>query len=89
MADRVSTFLGGSPLSVLVRLLVISLLVGILLSWFDVRPYEIVAWGREFVQWAWYSVFGSLNRVIDYVLLGAAVVVPIFIVSRLLKTGRG
>ncbi|WP_061934358.1 DUF6460 domain-containing protein [Aureimonas sp. AU22] len=89
MADRVTTFLGGSPLAVIVRLLVISLLVGILLSWFDIRPYEIVDWIKDFVQWAWVSVFGSLNRVIDYVLLGAAVVVPVFIVSRLLKTGRG
>ncbi|WP_279481787.1 DUF6460 domain-containing protein [Aureimonas sp. SK2] len=89
MADRVSTFLGGSPLAVLVRLLVISLLVGILLSWFDIRPYELVEWAKDFVQWMWVSVFGSLNRVIDYVLLGAAVVVPIFLVSRLLKTGRG
>ncbi|RIY03280.1 hypothetical protein D3218_00450 [Aureimonas flava] len=89
MSDRVTTFLGGSPLAVLVRLLVISLLVGILLSWFDVRPYEIVDWASDFVRWAWRSVFGSLNRVVDYVLLGAAVVVPVFIVSRLLKTGRG
>ncbi|WP_182084792.1 DUF6460 domain-containing protein [Aureimonas sp. ME7] len=88
MADRVTSFLGGSPLSVVVRLLVISLLVGILLSWFDLRPYDLIDWSVDFVRWAWVSVFGSLNRAVEYVLLGAAIVVPVFLISRLMKSSR-
>jgi hypothetical protein len=89
MSGRVTSFLGGSPLSVIVRLAVISLLVGVLLSWLDIRPYEIVDWITGLFEWAWYSVFGSLNRAVDYFLLGAVIVVPIFLLSRLMKSSRG
>ena len=89
MSGRLTSFLGGSPLSVIVRLLVISLLVGVVLSWLDLRPMEIVDGFVDLFRWAWYSVFGSLNRAVDYVLMGAAIVVPIFLLSRLFKTKRG
>ena len=89
MSGRVTSFLGGSPLSVIVRLAVISLLVGVLLSWLDIRPYEIVDWITGLFEWAWYSLFGSLNRALDYFILGAVIVVPIFFLSRLLKSSRG
>ena len=89
MSGSVTRFLGGSPLSVAVRLLVISLLVGFLLSWLDIRPTDVLYAVEDFVRWAWNSVFGSLGRVIDYVLLGAAIVVPIFLLSRLFRAGRG
>ncbi|WP_156418411.1 DUF6460 domain-containing protein [Aureimonas sp. D3] len=86
MSGRMTSFLGGSPLSVAVRLLVISLLVGVVLSWLDLRPTELFNHLVYLVESAWLSVFGSLNRTIDYVLMGAAIVVPIFLISRFLKT---
>ncbi len=89
MSGSVTRFLGGSPLSVALRLLIISLLVGVLLSWLDIRPLDIVDGFEDLFRWAWGSVFGSLDRAFDYVLLGAAIVVPVFLLSRLLKAGRG
>jgi len=89
MSGRVSSFLGGSPLSVAVRLVVISLLVGVLLSWLDIRPIELLDGAVNLVRWAWFSIFGSLNRALDYFILGAVIVVPIFFLSRLLKSSRG
>ncbi|KTQ97761.1 hypothetical protein NS226_03720 [Aureimonas ureilytica] len=86
MSGRMTSFLGGSPLSVLVRLLVISLLVGVVLSWLDLRPTELFNHLVYLLESAWLSVFGSLNRTIDYVLMGAAIVVPIFLISRFIKT---
>ncbi|WP_062231428.1 DUF6460 domain-containing protein [Aureimonas sp. N4] len=86
MSGRMTSFLGGSPLSVAVRLLVISLLVGVVLSWLDLRPTELFNHLVYLVESAWLSVFGSLNRTIDYVLMGAAIVVPIFLISRFIKT---
>ena len=35
-------FLGGSPVRVFLRLLVLSLLVGALLMWLEIRPYDII-----------------------------------------------
>ncbi|KTR03575.1 hypothetical protein NS365_18010 [Aureimonas ureilytica] len=86
MSGRMTSFLGGSPLSVAVRLLVISLLVGVVLSWLDLRPTELFNHLVYLLESAWLSVFGSLNRTIDYVLMGAAIVVPIFLISRFIKT---
>lgn len=88
MVDRVSNFLGGSPLGVLVRLVLISLIVGFVLSWLGWSPREILFWIEDFFRWAWVSLFGSLDRAVDYFLLGAAIVFPLFIVSRLLKSVR-
>ncbi|KAA0970925.1 integrase [Aureimonas fodinaquatilis] len=88
MSDSVSNFLGGSPLSIIIRLVILSLLVGILLSWLDLSPLDLVDWVVNFVQYLWVSVFGSLNRAVNYFLIGAMVVVPIFLLSRLSRMGK-
>jgi hypothetical protein len=88
MADRVSSFLGGSPLSVIVKLVLLSIAVGLVLSWLDWSPREILYGITDFFRWIWYSLFGSLDRALDYFILGAVIVVPLFIISRLLKIGR-
>ena len=88
MVDRVSNFLGGSPVGVLVRLILISLIVGFVLPWLDWSPRDILFRLEDLLVWAWHSLFGSMNRAVDYFLLGAAIVFPLFLISRLLKSGR-
>ena len=61
MPGSVSNFLGGSPLSVIVRLAILSLLVGILMSWFDIRPVEVVDWVVDFGRYLWNSVFVTVT----------------------------
>ncbi|MEC5325191.1 DUF6460 domain-containing protein [Aurantimonas sp. A3-2-R12] len=88
MSERVNSFLGGSPLGVIVKLVLLSIVVGVILSWLSWSPANVVDWVVDLFQWLWGSVFGSLERAIDYFILGAAIVVPIFILSRLLTIGR-
>ncbi|MEC5291871.1 DUF6460 domain-containing protein [Aurantimonas sp. C2-6-R+9] len=88
MSERVNSFLGGSPLGVIVKLVLLSIVVGVILSWLQWSPANVVDWVVDLFQWLWGSVFGSLERAIDYFILGAAIVVPIFIISRLLTLGR-
>ena len=88
MAGRIDSFLGGSPIGVAIRLIVLSLLVGVLLSWLDWSPQDVYDWFADLFRWAWYNLFGSFRRATDYILLGAAIVIPLFILSRLLKVGR-
>ncbi|WP_206453180.1 DUF6460 domain-containing protein [Aurantimonas marina] len=88
MSERVNRFLGGSPLGVIVKLVLLSIVVGVILSWLSWSPADIVDWVVSLVDWLWVSVFGSLERAVDYFILGAAIVVPIFIISRLLTIGR-
>lgn len=88
MSDRVTRFLGGSPVSVAIRLALLSIVVGLVLSWLDWSPREILAWMTDFFRWIWDQLFGSLDRALDYFILGAVIVIPLFLLSRLLKIGR-
>lgn len=78
--SAISRFLGGSPVAVLVKLAVVSLLVGWLLHWLDWTPGEVWRWAQGLALGAW----ASLGDFAEYILLGAAVVVPVFLVMRLL-----
>ena len=88
MSERVNRFLGGSPLSVLVKLVLLSIVVGVVLSWLSWSPMEIVDWVILFFERLWTGIFGSLDRAVDYFMLGAVIVVPLFLLSRLMKSGR-
>lgn len=78
-------FLGDSPLRVAIKLLVISFLVGVVMSTFGWSPYEVIAWARDTVLRAWNMGFATVDRFVDYMLLGAAIVIPVFIILRLLS----
>jgi hypothetical protein len=82
-------FMGGSPAQVLLRLVVISLIVGIVLSALGISPYDIIETAQQFIRRIWNMGFGAIEWVWRYFLLGAVIVVPIWIVIRLLNLGKG
>jgi hypothetical protein len=81
-------FLGGSPLSILVKLIFLSLLVGAALAFLNVTPFDLV----NRLMRAFRSIFGlSFEAVRDigrWILYGAMIVVPIWLVVRLFRTAR-
>jgi len=81
-------FLGDSPLRVLIKLIVLSFLVGIVMSAFGWTPADIFYGIRDAVLRVWYMGFDAVDRFIGYFLLGAAVVVPVFLLIRLLNYRR-
>lgn len=88
MAGGISRFLGGSPLRVVIRLVILSIVVGFLLSWTGLYPRDIFNWFVDLGHWIYDQGFIFFADAIDYLLLGAAIVVPIFLLSRLLRSGR-
>lgn len=86
---RVSRFLGGSPGRVFVQLLLLSLVVGVVLAAIGMSPLDIVDWAVRTVQRIVDMGFGAVERVGQYLLLGAVVVIPIWLVLRILAAGRG
>ena len=89
MADnQISRFLGGAPLAVFFRLLLISLIVGAVLMWLDIRPAEIIYGVQRLIQRLWDLGFGAIHVVIEYVVAGAVIVVPIWFILRLLNSNR-
>ena len=78
-------FLGGSPGSVFLRLFFVSLIVGALFMWLDIRPADILRGITDLIDRISRLGFDAIREIIDYVLVGAAVVVPIWLVLRLLN----
>jgi hypothetical protein len=81
-------FLGGSPGSVVFRLLVISLIVGAAMVFFNLTPKDLIESVRHLVESVLGSGIESLRSLLLYILYGAMVVVPIFLVVRILKALR-
>ena len=81
-------FLGDSPLRVLIKLAVISFLVGVVMHAFGWSPFDVLEGIRDFFLDLWDMGFAALERFVGYFLLGAAVVVPAFILIRLLSYRR-
>ena len=86
--NGLTRFLGGSPAAVLVRLLLMSLVVGALLVWLDIRPYEIFRAFERFFQRIWLMGFDAVRELAAYVVAGALIVVPVWLVLRLMNMRR-
>jgi Family of unknown function (DUF6460) len=84
----IARFVGGSPMAVLLRLIVVSFVVGLMLEAFGLDPMRLI---EEAMRAARHIVEYGLTdvRQIGRVLLtGALVVVPVWLVLRLLDAGR-
>ena len=81
--STVERFLGGSPIAVALRLVLLSLVVGALMMWLDIRPQDIVLGFERFLRRIWSLGFEAVREMGDYLLAGAIVVVPVWFVLRL------
>ena len=86
--DSLSRFLGGSPLAVAFRLILLSILVGVVLAAVGFDPWNIVNSIRLLLQRIWDLGFDAINGLWRYFLLGAVIVIPVFVLSRLFSTPR-
>ena len=82
-------FFGGPPLSVIFRLALLSILIGVILQALGLDPWNIIDSLRRLVLHVWDMGFDAVRWLWRYLLLGAAVVVPIWLVVRLLRVARG
>ena len=88
-SDGLHRFIGGSPLAVAFRLILLSILVGVVLAAIGFDPWNIVNSIRMLFQRLWDLGFDAINGLWRYFLLGAVIVVPIWLLSRLFGTPRG
>lgn len=81
--SALTRFLGDTPLKVFLKLLVVSFLVGIVMSAFGWSPLDVLYGIRNFFIDLWNLGFHAVDRFVGYILLGAAIVIPAFILLRL------
>lgn len=86
--SALSRFLGDSPLRVAVKLLVLSFIVGIVMAAFGWTPWSVVDGLRDAVLRVWNMGFTALDRFFGYILLGAVIVIPAFLILRIVNYRR-
>jgi len=87
--DGFYRFLGGSPVAVAFRLILLSILVGVVLAAIGFDPWNIVNSIRLLIRRIWDLGFDAINGLWRYFLLGAVIVIPIWLLSRLFGAPRG
>jgi hypothetical protein len=85
----VTRIFGGSPLGVLARLVLVSVLVGVVLSALGLDPFDIVRSIERLIRNIWNMGFDAVRWLWRYFLLGAVIVIPIWIIVRLINAPRG
>ena len=78
-------FFGGNPALVLLRLTLLSLIVGVVLAALGFSPYEIIDSIARLVERIYDLGFEAVEKAARYFLLGAVIVFPIWLVVRLFK----
>jgi hypothetical protein len=89
MSNGLTRFLGGSLLSVLFKLVLLSILFGVVLSALGLDPWNIVASVRRLLQNIWDMGFDAVRWLWQYFLLGAVLVIPIWLILRLIRAPKG
>ncbi|HUO53634.1 MAG TPA: DUF6460 domain-containing protein [Rhodoblastus sp.] len=77
-------FLGGKPSAVAARLVFLSLIVGFFLVWLDIRPMDVLVSLRHIAERFWNMGFEAVRDIAEYLAAGAAIVIPVWLVLRLL-----
>jgi hypothetical protein len=78
-----SRILGGSPGSVLLKLIFMSILVGAALSLFGLTPPDLLQGMRALIDGIMDLGFGAVREVLRYFVYGAVIVVPVWLLMRL------
>ncbi len=80
--------LGDTLGRTIIKLLVVSILVGMVMSVFNIAPFDVLYGIRDFFVRLWESGWAALGRFGDWLILGASIVIPVFIIIRLLNYRR-
>ena len=81
--NTIVRFLGDTPARVGIKLIVLSVIAGIVMSAVGWTPRTIYDGIVRFFQRLWDLGFDAIYSSIEYLLLGAAIVVPAFLIIRL------
>ena len=87
--NQVARWTGGSPLGVLARLVLVSILVGVILSALGLDPFDIIHSIERLIRSIWNMGFDAFRWLWRYFLLGAVIVIPIRLIMRLVNAPRG
>ena len=86
--NPLTRFFGGPPLSVIFRLVLLSVLIGVILKVLGLDPFNILRSIDDLVRAIWNMGFDAVLWLWRYFLLGAVIVVPIWLIMRLMRAAK-
>ena len=86
--SRLERLLGDRPGALILRLVLISLVVGFLMSMLGLNPQSLITGAVDLVRDMLRDSTGVLRSFVGYVAAGAAIVVPVWLVLRLTSRRR-
>jgi hypothetical protein len=84
----VDRFFGGRPLSVIFRLVLLSILIGVILEVMGLDPLNIIDSLRRLLLRVWDMGFDAVRWLWRYLVLGASIVVPVWLIVRFARMAR-
>ena len=78
-------YFGGNPGVVVIRLCILSVILGVLLSALGLDPKDIIDSFFRLLERIYNMGFDAIEWAFRYFLLGAVIVFPIWLISRVLK----
>ena len=85
MDNFLNRLLGGQPVRVLIRLVFVSILVGVFLALFDLTPITLWRSVEVILRHLFVFSWDTLYEVGQYLVYGLSVVLPVWLVLRLLR----
>ena len=86
--SNMNRFIGGSPGSVLAKLIFLSLLVGAFMAFLDITPFGLIEGLFNWIRSVFDLSLDTVKEVGLWVLYGAVIVVPLWLISRLFGSRR-
>jgi hypothetical protein len=86
--SALTRFFGGPPLAVIFRLILLSILIGVILEVMGLDPLNLIDSLRRLMLRIWDMGFDAIRWVWRYLVLGAAIVVPVWLIIRLTRVSK-
>ena len=77
-----------NPVGTIIRLLLLCLVVGLVLAFFNITPQHILTDTLRTIGEIWDLVEGIVRWAVPYILMGAVVVVPVAVISLIMRARR-
>jgi hypothetical protein len=81
-------FIGGSLAGVIIRLVILSIIVGVVMAALGLQPFDVFNGIRRLAERIYNMGYEAFEKGLSYFLTGALLVVPIWFIARLFKLGR-
>lgn len=83
MSEGLNRMLGDTPGRTIIKLAILSVVVGFVMSMMGLSPWDLFDFVRDGIRNLWRSGFRALGSFGEYLAIGAMIVVPAFILLRI------